>query len=467
MDFEIIQKYAKDYRVCPLEFEFDIALYSDFIICDYNYVFDPNVFLKRFFEDTTESYVFLIDEAHNLLERSRDMYSFTFKDSDFKDVLGKIPAKEDRRLKDKLIDILNDFKKLNQISKDSYYYFTDKYIDIMDDNLIKLSKVMEKFLVKREDKDYYEDILNLYFDIGHYLKISDYFTNGFYTVISYDKFTLERKFEIRCVDPGEVIKDKYKLSRSSILFSATLSPMKYFINMLRGEDSLKLRLDMPFDRKNLLILKSPISTRFKDRNKNLAYIAESIYHLVKLKKGNYFVFFPSYSYMQDVYEYYINVFDEEILLQERNMGEDLRKKFLENFNEDTNTVGFVVLGGVFSEGVDLLGDRLIGSIIVSVGMPKLSKDRDLIKYHFNKKGLNGFDYAYTYPGINKVFQAAGRVQRSENDKGIIYFIDDRYNFPKYMRLFPRHLKNAIEVSERKDLKRQVRKFWSIDEKKSD
>lgn len=466
MDYDTIIEYSKKHSVCPLEFELDISLYADVIICDYNYVFDPNVFLRRFFDEVIDSYVFLIDEAHNLLERSRDMYSFSFLESDFTSLVKNLDDKEEKKLVSKLSNITENFYKLGQMAKGKTYFFTSDYIDILDKDLISLSKTMEKFLVEEKDHESYDQVLDLYFDINKYLKVSDYFTDGFYNIISYDPESMERSFEIKCVDPREVLKNKYKLARSSIFFSATLSPMPYFIKMLAGEDALKLRLDMPFNPNHLMILKSPISTRYRDRNNNLAILAEAINEFVKSKKGNYFIFFPSYSYMEDVAEYYRDKFDDSIIVQERIMDEAKRIEFLEEFTEDSARVGFLVLGGIFSEGVDLRGDRLIGSMIISVGMPGLSNERNLIKYHFDKNKYDGFDYSYTYPGLNKVFQAAGRVIRSEEDKGIIYLVDDRYFWQKYMILFPKHWRNQALANNSQSLQRAINNFWSENEKKT-
>lgn len=465
IDYDIIVEYAKKYMVCPLEFELDISLYSDFIICDYNYVFDPNVFLKRFFEEVIDSYVFLIDEAHNLLDRTRDMYSYSFKDTTFTSLIELLDEKKDKKLRKKLGQIVDDFYKLGEISKREYY-FTSDYIDALDKDLLSSSKIMERFLVEKIDHDAYDLVLDLYFEINKYLKISDYFTEGFYNVISYDSESMERSFEIKCVDPREVLKNKYKLARSAIFFSATLSPMTYFVKALAGEESLKLRLEMPFNQDHLLILKKNLSTRYRDRNRNLALVAEAINEFVTCKKGNYFIFFPSYSYMEDVAEYYRDNFTNDILNQERIMTGESRSEFLNEFTYESNKVGFLVLGGIFSEGVDLIGDRLIGSMIISVGMPGVSKERDLIKYHFDKEGYNGFDYSYTYPGLNKVFQAAGRVIRGEEDRGIIYLLDDRYSWQKYMNLFPKHWTNQVMVNNKQEFEQIINKFWSIDEEKT-
>ena len=465
IDYDIIVEYAKKHMVCPLEFELDISLYSDFIICDYNYVFDPNVFLKRFFEEVIDSYVFLIDEAHNLLDRTRDMYSYSFKDTTFTSLIELLDEKKDKKLRKKLGQIVDDFYKLGEIGKREYY-FTSDYIDALDKDLLALTKIMERFLVEKIDHDAYDLVLDLYFEINKYLKISDYFTEGFYNVISYDSESMERSFEIKCVDPREVLKIKYKFARASIFFSATLSPMTYFVKALAGEESLKLRLEMPFNQDHLLILKKNLSTRYRDRNRNLALVAEAINEFVTCKKGNYFIFFPSYSYMEDVAEYYRDNFTNDILNQERIMTGESRSEFLNEFTYESNKVGFLVLGGIFSEGVDLIGDRLIGSMIISVGMPGVSKERDLIKYHFDKEGYNGFDYSYTYPGLNKVFQAAGRVIRGEEDRGIIYLLDDRYSWQKYMNLFPKHWTNQVMVNNKQEFEQIINKFWSIDEEKT-
>lgn len=467
IDYDTIISFAKKYEVCPLEFELDIATYADFIICDYNYVFDPNVYLKRFFEDPVDSYIFLIDEAHNLLERSRDMYSFTFKDRQFRDLIEILDKKKDKRLVRNIKRILEGFDKLAEKSQANNYYFTENYIDVLDKDLIKLSKSMEKFLIEKKDHPSYDQVLDMYFEIDSYLKISDYFTDGFYNVIAYDPETMERSFEIKCVDPREILKNKYKFARASVLFSATLSPMGYFVKMLAGDKAFKLRLDMPFSQENFLLIKRPISTRYKDRNKNVALIAETIDEFIGSKKGNYFIFFPSYSYMEDVYEFYKDNYEADIILQERIMDTDQRENFLEEFTDTSQKIGFLVLGGIFSEGVDLRGDKLIGSMIISVGMPGISKERDLIKYHYDKKEKSGFDYAYTYPGMNKVFQAAGRVIRSEDDKGIIYLVDDRYNWDKYRNIFPKHWKDDKLVLNKYDFDREINKFWSSNEKKTD
>ncbi|MFO3664863.1 ATP-dependent DNA helicase [Anaerococcus sp. ENR0831] len=461
MDFATVTSYAEKYRVCPFELELDISSYADFIICDYNYVFNPNTYLKRFFDEVIDRYVFLIDESHNLVERSRDMYSFSFTNERFKEMTEKLNEKKYKTIIKYLKEISNTFDELYAKYGKKLYYYQESLIEDFDKKFVRLLKPLQKYLVEEHDDENYDDLLNLFFDINKFLKIEEYYTEGFYSVISYDEVYNQIFYQIKCIDPSEVLSSTYKKARSTIFFSATLSPMIYFTKILGAEDSLKLRLDMPFDERNFVLFNRELSTRYRDRNNNVVFISEAINEFVNSKKGNYFIFFPSYSYLEDIYEDYKSRFDDEIIIQDRFMNEKETKKFLRQFDKDSIKTAFVVLGGIFSEGVDLIGDRLIGSMIISVGMPGVSDERNLIKNHFDKLGENGFDYSYTFPGLNKVYQAAGRVIRGENDKGIIYLVDDRFNSYKYKNMYPKHWKSKglRIVNEKSDFKRESEKFW--------
>lgn len=272
MDYDIITSYAERYRVCPLEFEFDIASYADFIICDYNYVFDPTVFLRRFFEEISSRYIFLIDEAHNLLDRARDMYSFSFRDSDFKELRTCFDINKHKKIIKVLDEAILNFENNYEKYGKKLHYYTKNHIDSLDKILLELAKKMEKFLIEEKDDRNYDYVLEMYFNINSYLKISDYFMEGFYNVISFDEEKEDKIFEIKCVDPSYILKKKYDYARSTIFFSATLSPMPFFMDMLGAKESLKLRLDMPFSSENLLILQKSISTRYRDRSRNVSLI---------------------------------------------------------------------------------------------------------------------------------------------------------------------------------------------------
>lgn len=466
IDYETLTSYSEKYRVCPFEFELDVAIYSDFIICDYNYVFDPNAYMRRFFEEVISRYIFLIDEAHNLLDRSRDMYSFKFTNKEFIELREYFDEDRDKRILNNIGDIIDEFDKNYIKFGKKLNYSTEKHLDSIDEKLIKLNKNLEKFLIAEKINKNYDIILDEYFNITRYLKISDSFIDGFYNIISYDDVEKVKTFEIKCIDPSDILKNKYKLSVSTIFFSATLSPIMFYVNILGANDALKLRLNSPFNADKQLIMQKSISTRYKDRSNNITNISDSINEFVKTKNGNYFIFFPSFNYLEAVAGDYMVRYDENIIIQDRNMTKIERDNFLNKFTVKSTEVAFLVLGGIFSEGVDLVGEKLIGTMIISVGMPGVSYDRNLIKKHFDKKGLNGFDYSYTYPGINRIFQAAGRVIRSDDDYGIVYLVDDRYARNKYKMLYPRHWQNILYLNNSSNVKEITDKFWSKNEKKS-
>ena len=238
--------------------------------------------------------------------------------------------------------------------------------------------------------------------------------------------------------------------KAAIIFSATLSPLPYYRDILGGnEDDGLASLPSPFDPDRLLtIAHSGISTKFADREASYTPIAHTLYAIVSRRAGNYFAFFPSYEYMRNVHEQFTRLYpDVDTMMQESEMPEEAREDFLRAFAADnTKTlIGFVVLGGIFSEGIDLKGDRLIGAIITSVGIPRVSLRQELIMDYFERKNGQGYDYAYTYPGINKVLQAAGRVIRTETDSGVVVLIDHRYSWGKYRALLPRHWNNVRGV----------------------
>lgn len=466
IDYETLTSYSEKYRVCPFEFELDVAIYSDFIICDYNYVFDPNAYMRRFFEEVISRYIFLIDEAHNLLDRSRDMYSFKFTNKEFIELREYFDEDRDKRILSNIGDIIDEFDKNYIKFGKKLNYSTKRHLDSIDEKLIKLNKCLEKFLIAEKINKNYDIILDEYFNITRYLKISDSFIDGFYNIISYDDVEKVKTFEIKCIDPSDILKNKYKLSVSTIFFSATLSPIMFYVNILGANDALKLRLESPFNADKQLIMQKSISTRYKDRSNNITNISDSINEFVKTKNGNYFIFFPSFNYLEAVAGDYLVRYDENIIIQDRNMTKIERDNFLNKFTVKSAEVAFLVLGGIFSEGVDLVGEKLIGTMIISVGMPGVSYDRNLIKKHFDKKGLNGFDYSYTYPGINRIFQAAGRVIRSDDDYGIVYLVDDRYARNKYKMLYPRHWQNILYLNNSSNVKEITDKFWSKNEKKS-
>ncbi len=437
---QIIEEYSRQFKVCPFELSLDLIAWCDFIIGDYNYFFDPKAMIKRMaFDDTP--YIFLIDEAHNLVDRGREMYSAEIKESDLKEL-----KKEFKYKNKKLIGIIN--KIIKQLKE---YTIGEKGNIIIDEGpgeMLVLFRLFategENYLKEHSGETIDEIFLNVYFSFLDFIRIGELFSEDF--VLYCNNEDMDIRIKIFCLNPSNVIKQCIKGNISNIFFSATLSPMNYFKNLLGGDDkSYSIKLQSPFPPENRnLILKYDIDTRYKYRDKSYYPICKYINETLNNYEGNFLVFFPSYEYMTKVYEVYCKNFSEHnIYLQESVMTEEERGEFLERFSlmdEDKNskerTIGFVVLGGVFSEGIDLIGDRLKGAIIVGVGLPKISFERKLIEEYFNEIGEPGFHYAYTFPGMNKVIQAMGRVIRTEEDKGTIMLLDKRYRSEIYQKLMP-------------------------------
>lgn len=457
IDRETIKEYALKHRVCPFEFSLDVSLWMDVIICDYNYVFDPQVYLRRFFEELSYNYVFLVDEAHNLIDRSREMFSASLSREKFKEIKDVFKGKYSsihKKIK-KIEGLFNNLKKEHSIVERfrSKEEFTEFYFPLKS-----LLTSLEPWLIEEKDDEQYEKVIEVYFDTVKYLKVSELFDESYVMEIEIgEEGMILKQF---CVNPSALLKEAMKRGAASIFFSATLTPIDYYKNLLGGrKKDYHMRLASPFPRENLkLLIRDNISTRYKDRENTYMDIVETIKTFVSQRQGNYFVFFPSYMYMRKVYEI-IEYDGLNISIQEDNMSETMREEFLERFDKERDLVAFGVLGGMFSEGIDLVGDKLLGAIVVSVGLPGISFERDIIKDYFNETTRKGFDYAYTYPGINKVLQAAGRVIRTEKDRGAILLIDDRFGTDKYKNLFPEEWAGSERVRNNGKLAEKLEEFW--------
>ncbi len=455
IDREKILDYSLKHRVCPFEFSLDISLWMDIIVCDYNYVFDPQVYLRRFFDDLSYNYVFLIDEAHNLIDRSREMFSASLNKEKFTsiiDVFKKGYSSIVNKLK-KIERLFIEIEEENKVSFKSKEEFVDFHFPLKS-----LITALEPWLIEEKKHERYEEVIGLYFDIVKYLKISEFFDENYVMRVE----ILEEDISVKmfCINPSTFLREALRRGVSSIFFSATLTPIDYYKKLLGGrEKDYHMRLDSPFPKDNLsLVIRDDISTRYKDREKSYIDVVETIRSFISSAEGNYFIFFPSYLYMKTIYEM-IQYDGLNILMQDENMDEESREAFLDSFNRENNLVAFAVLGGIFSEGIDLVGDKLIGAAIVGVGLPGIGFERDLIKEYFNESSRKGFDYAYTYPGINKVLQAGGRVIRTEKDRGVILLIDDRFTTRKYKNLFPTEWNKNIVARSNREMKRHLDKFW--------
>lgn len=432
---ENIEEYAREEKLCPFELALDLSLWCDLIICDYNYAFDPRARLKRFFEEDVNKNILLVDEGHNLVDRARNMFSAEiYKEKILKAsklVKGKAPNlyKALNSINKYLIEV----RKEVQESEGTSIYKKDEYKDLY--KLLRIFlKECDEYLIKATNTQGYDEIKDLYFEIRAFISISELYSKEYVTLVEINKNDV--KVKLFCVNPSKNLSKIVQGSYSTTIFSATLTPINYYIDLLGGDDkSYRMKLPSPFKKENLKIYGYPLNMRFKQRENNIDNVCNLIYRFKNEEVGNYMVFLPSYLYLNQIYSRYIELFGEDnTICQGEVLTESEREEFLNNFKEDTNILAFCVIGGVFSEGIDLPGRRLIGSIIVGVGFPKISNEGDIIRNYYEDKG---FDYAYIYPGINKVMQAAGRVIRTETDKGRILLIDDRYYTLKYRSLLPK------------------------------
>ncbi|MEQ3466273.1 ATP-dependent DNA helicase [Enterococcus cecorum] len=457
---EQISEVAKKYECCPFELSLDLSLYSDVIVCDYNYLFDPQVYLKRFFElEETDSY-FLVDEGHNLISRAREMYSKALSlqlIKDFKKLLPKHHRKHHKILQ-QFIEYCEESRKL---LKDRDYLFQKELPDKLIDLGYRWSEYFRDFLLELKD-EIPTWLQNLYFDLMSFLKISEYYDDHFSFLVELVNHELQLK--IFCLDPAHFIKQKLDFGKGSVLFSATLSPVQYYQNLLVGHtDDLTFRQSSPFNQNQFQVLVADyLPMTYKYRSQVVDSLCELIKKATDIKAGNYFCFFPSFSYMEEVYQCYIQLYPEaEVLIQSRELKDVEKEAFLANFQAQNEQVvlGFCVLGGVFSEGIDLKKNRLIGSIIVSVGLPQISKEQEELKKYFDEKNQQGFYYIYQLPGFNKIMQAAGRVIRTEEDRGVILLIDQRFGRKDYMQLYPTHWSKGVVVHDLNSMLNQLKQFW--------
>ncbi len=456
---DIIGEYALKHNVCPFEFSLDVSLWCDVVIGDYNYVFDPQVYLRRFFETEGEDYIFLIDEAHNLVDRSREMFSAQINKStvlELKDIfVDKYP--QIYKSINKVNSIFNKLKK--ELHIEEAYYQKEEIVDFYYP-LKKVMTVLEPWLIEEKAHPDYDKVMEFYFSINTFLKISEFYDEHYVTSFQQDGKDLA--FRLYCVDSSYLLNQAAKRGRASIFFSATLTPLEYHKELLGGEkEDYHIRLSSPFSRKNLMLMVNDrVSTKYKDRERTYMDLVENIELLIRGRRGNYFIFFPSYVYMRNIYELIIERNPLlNFIIQDNSMTEEEREKYLNRFANEEDVIGFAVLGGIFSEGIDLTGDKLIGACIIGVGLSQICFERDIIKDYFNNSIGQGFDYAYTYPGMNKVMQAAGRVIRSETDRGVVLLIDDRYGTKRYKGLFPSEWGHFISVLNNAHIQRLLEEFW--------
>lgn len=457
-----IEQYAKKHNVCPFEMSLDTATWADVIIGDYNYAFDPEAKLKRFFAEGAPgagTYQFLVDESHNLVERAREMYSATLKKEDFLTVKKMIGLKDNRVTK--RLEICNrDFLSLKRECEGIEII---KQIDTQYFHIFNLQGAMDEFL---RDNRHFKDrevVLDFYFDLCKFIQVYEYLDDKY---IIYSEVDERGEFllHLQCMDPSERLGECLRFARSSIFFSATLLPVRYYREQLGGRDEdYAVYAPSSFPKENRLVMVArDVSTRYKRRNrKEYEKILTYIHEFIHAKAGNYLVFFPSYEMLTTMAQMWEEMYEADtirVVLQNSNMSEEQREEFLANFSGDDNIVGFCVLGGIFGEGIDLVKEQLIGAAIVGTGLPMVCRERKLYQDYFSGKGKDGFQYAYLYPGMNKVMQAAGRVIRTMEDRGSILLLDERFLQQEYQRLFPNEWYPFYPVNI-EYMKQVLKEFW--------
>ncbi len=492
---EKVEDYARKYTVCPFEMCLDMSLFSDAVICDYNYVFDPHAYLRRFFaENVKGEYIFLIDEAHNLVERGREMYSAVMCKEDFlqlKRTVKGLDGKMEQRL-----DKCN--RELLALKRECETYRIEEYIDPFVMALRRLYSTMEAYLEEHDGQDVFHtkeirnEVLDFYFEVSHFLDMYEKMDENY---VTYSEMREDGSFILKlyCVNPSLNLLECMRKGRSTILFSATLLPIGYYKALLGAEEGdYEVYAQPVFDsRRKKLLIGSDVTSKYSRRTEaEYERIAFYIYEIVKSRYGNYLVFFPSHAFLQQIYDIFMEHFAQrgeiECIVQEDNMDERAREEFLQRFavpnnvlpigkkegdvvlgdavlscsdiREEKCLLGFCVLGGIFSEGIDLKNDSLIGAVIVGTGLPQVCNEREILKNYFDGAGENGFDYAYRYPGMNKVLQAAGRVIRTAEDVGVVALLDERFLTRSYRQMFPKEW-NEFETVTADRVAKHVERFW--------
>lgn len=458
---EVLEEQAKKHMVCPFEMSLDVSNWADAVICDYNYAFDPQAHLKRFFSESGKGeYLFLIDEAHNLVERGREMYSASLYKEDLLEVRKLVKA-EDPKLAKGLSECNQQFLELK---RECEHYQILKSVSHIVLKLMNVLSKLEDYLEECKDAEKKKRVLDFYFAVRSFLNVHDIMDENY---VIFSEMMEDGRFQIKlfCVNPAVNLQNYLEQGNSTIFFSATLLPVHYYKKLLSVEkDDYAVYAHSSFPQENkFLFIGTDVSTRYTRRGESTYQrFARYIAVMAEQKKGNYMAFFPSYRFLEEVHTCFLECVDHEVdsICQVSYMDEEQREEFLEEFEQERekSLVAFCVMGGIFSEGIDLTDDKLIGAVIAGTGLPQVCTEREILKQYFNAADMDGFDYAYLYPGMNKVLQSAGRVIRTESDRGVILLLDDRFRAMRYREVFPREWQQ-YQLGSVKNLEQEIRTFW--------
>ena len=460
LNSEIIDKYAEKYNVCPFELSLDFSVYTDFVVCDYNYAFHPISYLRRFFEvpDKTYRIFALVDEAHNLIDRARDMFTVTFSEEDYKNLKKELKGYRNPEINKILRKINQDLRLFKQ------FEFNDQPIILeqLDSKFIQhITKLRSEINVLETDnpKLKLKKGKDFLIDLYKFIVINDLLNDGFKIILAnkYDNLTIK----LFCIDPSSFINKSLFHFLGTLFFSATLTPIDYFQKVNLNRDGFKtISLPSPFNPNNFfLIINDNISIKYKDRDKTLEEVVKEINIFVSKKVGNYLIFVPSFEYSRKIEKYFIN--DSRFVFQTATMTNKDKDEFLANFKENPqeSRIGVCVISGSFAESIDLTGDRLIGVVVVGVGLPQVNFENNLVKDFYIQKEMNGYEFAYMNPGINKVLQALGRVIRTQKDKGSALIIDSRYAQSHYFSVLKERYKNYTKIKDSNGLIKALNSFY--------
>ena len=442
LDKTTLRHIALKHQVCPYWLGHDLAMWSDVIIGDYNHYFDSSAMLYNLSGVNQWRVGVLADEAHNLLERARKMYSAELNEADLLAAQRECPAS----LKRTFTTLLRAWRYTYRDQEIAYKAYTELPPKLLA-ALLLASRAIGDFL--QIDPLARKPVLQrFHFDVLHFLRLADVF--GSHSIFDMtlpagttgDASTPSARLCIRNMIPAPFLEQRFTASHSVTLFSATLSPWHFYRETLGlPENTAWLDVESPFQADQLQVKIVPqISTRFQDRKRSLSPIAQLMAGQYQQSPGNYLSYFSSFDYLEQVVAEFIKLYPHvPVWQQSRSMSETNKEQFLARFTAESQGIGFAVLGGAFAEGIDLPGNRLIGAFVSTLGLPQINAVNEQLKKAMEQTfgTAKGYDYTYLYPGIQKVVQAAGRVIRSHTDSGTVYLIDDRYTRPNVQALFPR------------------------------
>ncbi len=459
---DVIKAHAKKHEICPFEFSLDLSNYADVVIADYNYAFDPGVRLIRYFDEETYAPILLVDEAHNLVPRSRDMFSKTLPESLFGKLM-EYASYVKPSMKKHVQRILDDYAGFRLALSEVDFLRQNELNTIFVRHLSLLVTRMDNIINQHKKIPFKSEIMDAYFEVAKFIRASEYFDDDFVFLLEEDDDDIF--VSVKCLDASRhIAKIIEKRILSVTFFSATFNPIHYHRRLLTRGKGKFVRFPSSFPKDNLgLYIIDDVSTRYHDREASIPKIVSIAKELIASKTGNYILFFPSYRYLNRVKKKLDMDDDVTVITQKRDMSLKSREETLMLFRpEQLKThVGLFVMGGIFSESIDLIGDRLSGVMVIGAGLPGLSPYNKILRSHFEAMGEPGFDFAFTYPGLNKVIQAVGRLIRTKDDRGIAVLVDDRFATRKYLGLYPRHWHHLELRSSDEDLFKTFNEFWEL------